>query len=90
MAVERNYFMAGYREDLPPQRFPDSSIAPSSWSKGQTRIQVPATCCPECGSTHVAIDDNGRCAQTRTWECRACLHRFKLPAGEVVRCYSPT
>lgn len=90
MSGDQNDFMAGYREPLPPPRFPDQSVAPVSWSKGQTRRLVPAICCPECDSLHVAIDDNGRCAQTRTWECRACLNRFKLPAGEVVRCYSPT
>lgn len=71
-------FMDGYSADLP---------LPHGWRKGQTSIDMPVLCCPECGSIQVCRRDNGAGVAYAWWEYKACAHRYRLPAGIGLKAY---
>lgn len=71
-------FMDGYTNDLP---------LPLGWVKGQTSIDMPVICCPECASIQVAQRDNAKNDTLAWWECSMCRHRWRLPRTTPLKGY---
>ncbi len=69
-------FMDGYTNDLP---------TPLGWQKGQTSLDMPVVCCPDCSSVQVKPYDNGKNDTLEWWECNLCRFRFRLPRGPHVK-----
>jgi ribosomal protein S27AE len=81
-------FMDGFGAAPPPRPAP-RVIGTGTWSPGQHHVAVQAVCCPQCGSLHVAVRDNGRSDAVQRWECGDCQCAWKMPAGTVRRCWYP-